>query len=167
MGGSKCCQKIALPEAYAVHAKTIASAPEKYGEGVTARLEMGRQVSAETYNQAQADRAALRAEVEAALQRCDVLVLPTLPIPAPLFGALTVRVGGRDEPLRPMMLRLTQVFNLSGHPALSLPCGLTRDGLPCGFQMVGRLDRTRDLLAAALACEPHVTTSPFRCVGDS
>jgi aspartyl-tRNA(Asn)/glutamyl-tRNA(Gln) amidotransferase subunit A len=159
--------KIALPEAYAVHAQTIASAPEKYGEGVAARLEMGRQISEESYKEAQADRAALRAEVEAALKRCDVLVLPTLPIPAPLHGAMTVRVGGRDEPLRPMMLRLTQVFNLSGHPALSLPCGLTRDGLPCGFQVVGRLDRTRDLLAAALACEPHVTTSPFRCVGDS
>ena len=159
--------KIALPEAYAVHAKTIASDPDKYGDGVATRLEMGRQVSAESYKEAQADRAALRAEVEAALQRCDVLVLPTLPIPAPLLGAITVRVGGKDEPLRPMMLRLTQLFNLSGHPALSLPCGLTRDGLPCGFQMVGRLDRTRELLATALACEPHVTTAPFRCAGDS
>jgi aspartyl-tRNA(Asn)/glutamyl-tRNA(Gln) amidotransferase subunit A len=65
------------------------------------------------------------------------------------------------------MLRLTQVFNLTGHPALSLPCGLTAEGLPCGFQMVGPLDRTRDLLAVALACEPHVTLTPPRCAGDS
>ena len=105
--------------------------------------------------------------MDAALKKCDALVLPTMPIPAPLLGAVNVRVNGNEEPVRPMMLRLTQVFNLSGHPALSLPCGLTGEGLPCGFQMVGRLDGTRELLAIALACEPHITLSPPRCAGDS
>jgi aspartyl-tRNA(Asn)/glutamyl-tRNA(Gln) amidotransferase subunit A len=159
--------QIALPEAYAFHAETIATMPEKYTDGVASRLLMGREVPAATYVNAQADRAALRTEVDAALKKCDVLVLPTLPIPAPLLGASTVRVSGKDEAVRPLMLRLTQVFNLSGHPALSLPCGLTGEGLPCGFQMVGRLDATRELMAIALACEPHVTPTPARCAGDS
>jgi aspartyl-tRNA(Asn)/glutamyl-tRNA(Gln) amidotransferase subunit A len=158
---------VALPEAYAFHARTIASMPEKYSDGVAARLLMGRDVPAATYVEAQADRAALRTEVDAALRKCDALVLPTLPIPAPLLGEVNVRVNGKDEPVRPMMLRLTQVFNLTGHPALSLPCGVTAEGLPCGFQMVGRLDGTRDLLAMALACEPHITPTPPRCAGDS
>ena len=158
---------IALPEAYASHADTIASMPERYGDGVAGRLQMGREVTAESYVEAQRERAALRAEVETSLNTCDVLVLPTMPIPAPLLGAVTVRVSGKEEPIRPMMLRLTQVFNLSGHPALSLPCGLTREGLPCGFQMVGRLTKTRELLAMALACEPHITLAPFQCAGDS
>jgi len=158
---------IVLREAYGVHAETIQSMPEKYSAGVAARLLMGREISDEAYNQAQSDRGALRAEGDAALRRCDVLALPTLPIPAPLLGAVEVQVGDKQEPVRPMMLRLTQLFNLSGHPALSLPCGVTRDGLPCGFQMVGRLDRTRELLAAALACEPHVTSGPFRCAAHS
>ena len=158
---------IALPEAYAFHAESIASMPEKYSDGVASRLLMGRDVPAAAYAEAQRDRAALRAEVDAALKKCDVLVVPTLPIPAPLLGSANVRVNGKEEPVRPLMLRLTQVFNLSGHPALSLPCGLTAEGLPCGFQMVGPLDRTRDLLAVALACEPHITPTPPRCAGDS
>jgi aspartyl-tRNA(Asn)/glutamyl-tRNA(Gln) amidotransferase subunit A len=158
---------IVLPEAYAYHAKTIASMPDRYCNGVASRLRMGREVSAATYAEAQAARRVLQAEVERALAACDVLVLPTLPIPAPLIGATNVVVDSIDEPLRPMMLRLTQVFNLTGHPAISLPCGTTRDGLPCGFQMVGRLAGTRELLSVALACEPHITPTPPRCVGES
>ncbi len=56
-----------------------------------------------------------------------------------------------------MMLRLTQLFNLTGHPAISLPCGNTADGLPCGLQLVGRRHGTVDLLRVALSCETHVT----------
>jgi aspartyl-tRNA(Asn)/glutamyl-tRNA(Gln) amidotransferase subunit A len=158
---------VVLPEAYAYHAKTIAAMPQRYGDGVAARLLMGRNVSADDYVKAQRDRAALRAEIERALADCDALVLPTLPIPAPLIGAATIRVGEREEAVRPMMLRLTQVFNLTGHPALSMPCGTTSEGLPCGFQMVGRLKATSELLAVALGCEPHVTPTPPRCAGDS
>jgi aspartyl-tRNA(Asn)/glutamyl-tRNA(Gln) amidotransferase subunit A len=52
-----------------------------------------------------------------------------------------------------MMLRLTQLFNLTGHPAVSLPMGLAAAGLPCGLQLVGRRHRTETLLADAAACE--------------
>ena len=51
------------------------------------------------------------------------------------------------------MLRLTQLFNATGHPAVSIPCGLTSDGLPCGLQFVGRHRRTDHLLDVAEACE--------------
>jgi Asp-tRNA(Asn)/Glu-tRNA(Gln) amidotransferase A subunit family amidase len=62
-------------------------------------------------------------------------------------------IGGRTEPVRALMLRLTQLFDLTGHPAISIPCGTTAAGLPCGLQLVGRIGRTDDLLAVALACE--------------
>ena len=52
------------------------------------------------------------------------------------------------QPLRPLTLRLTQLFNLTGHPAISLPCGETPDGLPCGLQLVGRRQQTAELLQA-------------------
>jgi len=55
-----------------------------------------------------------------------------------------------------MMLRLTQLFNLTGHPAISMPIGDTAAGLPCGLQLVGRLHDTEGLLATAAACEPVV-----------
>ena len=95
-------------------------------------------------------------EVDAALAGCDALVLPTLPIPAPPIGASTVDVAGTPQPVRSMMLRMTQLFNLTGHPAISLPMGETAAGLPCGLQLVGRLNDTEGLLAAAAACEPLV-----------
>jgi Asp-tRNA(Asn)/Glu-tRNA(Gln) amidotransferase A subunit family amidase len=50
------------------------------------------------------------------------------------------------------MLRMTQLFNITGHPAISIPCG-TSDGLPCGLQLIGRRVATTELLRVALACE--------------
>ena len=145
-----------LPEAAAYHAAALAASPERYTKNVRLRLEMGRYVLAEDYVRAQAARAVLRNEVDAALDGCDALVLPTLPIPAPPIGAATVDVGGTPQPVRSMMLRLTQLFNLTGHPAISLPIGDTPAGLPCGLQLVGRANGTERLLAAAAACEPCV-----------
>src|SRR5207253_11359966 len=148
---------IALPEAYAYHAKTLQNMPEAYSDSVRSRLEMGRDISAGRYVQAQRDRVMLRREVDALLNTCDALVLPSLPIPAPKFGADTVRIGGVDEPLRPLMLRLTQLFTLTGHPAISLPCGDTGEGLPCALQLAGKHHATPEPLAIAPACDPLVT----------
>jgi aspartyl-tRNA(Asn)/glutamyl-tRNA(Gln) amidotransferase subunit A len=145
-----------LPEASACHAGWLASAPERYTRNVRLRLEMGRYVLAEDYVRAQGARAELRREVDAALDGCDALVLPTLPIPAPPIGAATVDVAGAPHPVRAMMLRLTQLFNLTGHPAISMPMGETTAGLPCGLQLVGRRHDTEGLLAVAAACEPFV-----------
>jgi aspartyl-tRNA(Asn)/glutamyl-tRNA(Gln) amidotransferase subunit A len=59
--------------------------------------------------------------------------------------------NGEELPTRSAMLRLTQLFNITGHPAISLP--LPTDGLPVGLQLVGRRDRTGELLQVAAACE--------------
>ena len=146
-----------LPEASAYHAATIAACPERYTPNVRLRIEMGRYLLAEDHARAQVAREVLRADVDRALAGCDALALPTLPIPAPPIGAGTVDVAGTPESVRNMMLRLTQLFNLTGHPAISIPAGSTEGGLPCGFQLVGRRHDTEGLLATAAACEPHVT----------
>jgi Asp-tRNA(Asn)/Glu-tRNA(Gln) amidotransferase A subunit family amidase len=84
------------------------------------------------------------------------LFLPALAIPAPRFGIATVKVGGSEEPVRNITLRLTQLFNVTGHPALTAPCGHTFDGLPIGAQLVGHEGRTPELLRVAVACEPYL-----------
>jgi aspartyl-tRNA(Asn)/glutamyl-tRNA(Gln) amidotransferase subunit A len=145
-----------LPEAAAYHAASLAASPERYTRNVRLRLEMGRYLLAEDYVRAQVARAVLRREVDAALDGCDALVLPTLPIPAPPVGAAAVDVAGAPQPVRSMMLRLTQLFNLTGHPAISMPIGDTPAGLPCGLQLVGRVNDTEGLLATAAACERYV-----------
>jgi aspartyl-tRNA(Asn)/glutamyl-tRNA(Gln) amidotransferase subunit A len=146
---------IVLTDAFAYHRPTLERAPEQYTAPVRQRLEMGRLVSASDYHHALNMRDVLRRDVSAALAGHDALMLPTLPIPAPLIGAETVQIGERNEPVRPIMLRLTQLFNLTGHPAIALPAGTTSAGLPCSLQLVGA--DTESLLRVALACEPQIS----------
>jgi len=145
--------RISLKEAAAYHAATLAAVPERYTPPVRQRLEMGRNIQHEEYMLALGGREQLRRDVDAAFADCDALALPTLPIPAPKIDAETVQVGPTVQPLRNVMLRLTQLFNITGNPAISIPCGLTRDGMPCGLQVVGARGQTRELVQAALACE--------------
>jgi len=79
--------------------------------------------------------------------------VPTLPIPAPPIGAATVVIGHRSEPVRGLMLRDTQLFDLTGHPAITMPCAADADGMPCGWQLVGRRHATGDLLRLAFSLE--------------
>jgi aspartyl-tRNA(Asn)/glutamyl-tRNA(Gln) amidotransferase subunit A len=147
---------LVLADAASYHAATLDTMPERYTPPVRIRLEMGRYVLGEDYARALKGREVLRREVDAALAGHDGLVLPTLPIPAPPLGANSIELGGQKEPVRNLMLRQTQLFNLTGHPAISLPCGRTTAGLPCGLQLVGARMQTDALLRVALACEPHL-----------
>jgi aspartyl-tRNA(Asn)/glutamyl-tRNA(Gln) amidotransferase subunit A len=141
-------------EAAAYHAPTLEEMPERYSAPVRWRLEAGRYLLAEDYLRALRGREVLCEAVDRALTGCDALVLPTLPIPAPIHGAQSVTLQGRVESVRNLMLRQTQLFNLTGHPAISIPCGATPQGLPCGMQLVGRRGATGALIQVALACEP-------------
>jgi aspartyl-tRNA(Asn)/glutamyl-tRNA(Gln) amidotransferase subunit A len=146
---------LVLADAARYHASTLERMPERYTTGVRLRLEMGRYVLAEDFARALEGREILRREVDSALAGHAALVLPSLPIPAPTIGAASVQVGGVTEPVRNLMLRLTQLFNLTGHAAIALPAGQTRTGLPCSVQLVA--GETDDLLPVALACEPQIT----------
>jgi aspartyl-tRNA(Asn)/glutamyl-tRNA(Gln) amidotransferase subunit A len=152
---------IVLAEAAAYHAKTLETRPDGYTANVRLRLEMGRYILAEDYVRALSGRDVLRGDVNAALAGRDALLLPALAIPAPKIGADTVRVGTSEEPVRNVTLRLTQPFNLSGHPAISLPCGHTTDGLPVGLQLVGR-GGTHELLAVASVVERYLSPGASR-----
>jgi aspartyl-tRNA(Asn)/glutamyl-tRNA(Gln) amidotransferase subunit A len=145
-----------LPEASAYHAAALERQPDAFTPPVRLRLELGRYVRAEDYVRARAGADVLRSEVEHALEGCDALVLPTLPIGAPLLGSESVRLAGGDYLVRGLMLRLTQLFDVTGHPAISMPCGQTPGGLPVGLQLVGRLHRTAELLKVARVVEEAI-----------
>jgi aspartyl-tRNA(Asn)/glutamyl-tRNA(Gln) amidotransferase subunit A len=148
---------IVLAEAAWYHAPMLAVHADLYSPGVRLRLEMGRYVLAEDYVRALHLRTVLRRAVNEALKDCDALLLPTLPIPAPTLGDATVDVDGAPEPVRAAMLRLTQLFNLTGHPAMALPAGTTDDGWPVSVQLVGHLDGTDRLIETATVVEPYST----------
>jgi aspartyl-tRNA(Asn)/glutamyl-tRNA(Gln) amidotransferase subunit A len=144
---------IVFGDAAPYHAPALESMPERYTAPVRLRLELARYVLAEDYTRALEGRETLRHEVDHALSGYDALLLPTVPIPAPPLGAASVEINGASEPVRNVMLRLTQLFNITGHPAISLPCGRTRSGLPCGLQLVGTRGQTDTLLYVARAVE--------------
>jgi aspartyl-tRNA(Asn)/glutamyl-tRNA(Gln) amidotransferase subunit A len=144
---------LVLADGAEYHAGMLESQAADYTPNVRFRLEMGRYVLAEDYVRAVRRRAVLAHEVDAALGQVDVLALPALAIPAPPIGATTVQVKQGSEAVRAVMLRCTQLFNLTGHPAVSLPCGRTPEGLPVGLQLVGPKGHTAGLLEHALGVE--------------
>ena len=141
------------------HAPALESRPQDYTPNVRLRLEMARYVLAEDYIRALRGKVIITREVDRALHGVDALVCPALAIPAPPIGAATVPVKHGSDSVRTLMLRCTQPFNLSGHPAIALPCGATALGLPIGLQLVGHKGRTPALVQAALAVEAALAQS--------
>ena len=144
-----------LAEAAEQHRADLDARPDAYGRGVRLRLELGRYVLAEDYVRARRGRRILTAEVDAALADRAALLLPTLPVVPPRLGTDWIAIGDATETTRALTLRLTQLFDVTGHPAISVPCG-TAGGLPAGVQLVGRRGETERLLAVAAACEAAI-----------
>jgi aspartyl-tRNA(Asn)/glutamyl-tRNA(Gln) amidotransferase subunit A len=144
-----------LPEAAAWHGRWLDERRDRYTPVVGARLVQGRTIAAVDYLEARAFCERLRAAVDHILASADAIVLPTLPIVAPLLGATDVIIapesGGEQTSVRAATLQQTQPFNMTGHPAISLP--IESRGLPVGLQLVARRNATDRLLAIAAACE--------------
>jgi len=101
-------------------------------------VEIGRFVSAPDYLKAEQYRSRLMDEFRRVFERVDVVVGPTTPITAWRIGEWTVEVGGKPESVLAASWRFTYPYNLTGLPAISVPCGFDRAGLPIGLQIAGR-----------------------------
>jgi aspartyl-tRNA(Asn)/glutamyl-tRNA(Gln) amidotransferase subunit A len=111
-----------------------------YGESVQASLLKGKQIPAVDFLNALHERRIFSGNLRAIMRRADVIVLPTIPIPAQPaeLMAQDIEIDGVTENLTTAYLRLTMPFNLAGLPAVSCPCGFSKDGLPLGLQIVGK-----------------------------
>lgn len=153
---------IALAEAGAYHAPWLAERAADYGLDVRLRLELGQLLPARYYILAQRLRSALCRELHAVMQRVDVVALPTTPVPAPRIGqARWAYPDGLEEPVVEALIRWTAPWNVTGQPAVSLPCGLTARGLPVGLQLVGRPLGEGELLRVAAAFEAQAGFVPL------
>ncbi len=139
---------IVASEAWQVHSGRDTS---RYAAGTRALLDFGRQVTPAQYSAAQAEQAELAAAVEVSLAGLDVLAGPTVGFTAPEqdppFGV------GEDSGEG----RFTGPYNLTGHPAVSIP--VPAPGLPVGLQLAGRRGRDLELLAIAGAAERVLAAS--------
>ncbi len=127
---------------------------QEYGADVRGHLEWGHNLRAVDYLGGVEARRLVEADFDAALEQVEAILAPTSPIPAPPIGQSQVRIAGeRETAVRAELLRMTRASNLTGLPAISIPCGFTRDGLPIGLQLIGRRWGEARLLAIALAYE--------------
>ncbi|MBI5842983.1 MAG: Asp-tRNA(Asn)/Glu-tRNA(Gln) amidotransferase subunit GatA [Chloroflexi bacterium] len=131
----------------AYHRDRLKEHPDWFGEDVRQRLEMGAAYTSTEYSLTRRTQAEVRRECEALFERYDILLLPTTPIPAPLLEGENAIERAR------LLTRFTAPFNLTGLPALTLPCGFTSNGLPIGLQIVSRAWNESGVLRAGFAYE--------------
>ncbi len=123
-------------EASVAHEATYPSRAAEYGPVLAGALEIGRSLDGLALTKILLRRAAFRGQLNALFRDIDLLIMPAMDRATWTLAALTA--AGRTPPALEARLHFTAPFDMSGHPTLTLPGGKTDDGLPIGFQLVGR-----------------------------
>jgi aspartyl-tRNA(Asn)/glutamyl-tRNA(Gln) amidotransferase subunit A len=137
--------------------KLVAERGDVLSETFVKQVALAANVSGVDYQEAMFARTALFRRVQSLLARADFLAMPTitrtaLPIEQELFG--TIEIDGKHfDSVRPHWFPWTMPFNMTGHPAISLPSGFGGDGLPIGLQLVGRFRADAELLRVSALFE--------------
>jgi aspartyl-tRNA(Asn)/glutamyl-tRNA(Gln) amidotransferase subunit A len=149
-------------EATAYHSRWWPERSEDYGADVRRKLAAAARLSADDYVQAHRARTQILEALAAALEEVDAIVTPTAPLTPQLVGQQEVDFAGRRLPATGggVFSRLTAPFNLSGGPAISVPCGLTAEGMPAGLQIASAPGRDELVLRLAAAYENHAPSQP-------
>ncbi|HXH08689.1 MAG TPA: amidase [Alphaproteobacteria bacterium] len=146
---------LVLVEASAFHEAWIRTQPEAYHPDIALRLKWGLLVPAAAYLKAQRLRARICHEAAQLWSEVDVLAVPATATAAPRLGEAHMRLANRETSTREALLRLMRPFNLTGLPAISVPCGFTQRGLPIGLQIAGKPFDEATVLRVAHAYERH------------
>ena len=141
---------VQAPEVYAVHAQNFASSPELYGGWIQERLKQAAKVGTIAYVEARRQLDRVRRAIDDVFSQVDFLITPTTPVP-PITIEEALHMS--PDPAGELWLRNTRPFNAYGVPAISIPCGFTRSGLPIGLQIAGPRFGEARLLSFGFAFE--------------
>lgn len=144
---------IVLPEATSYHEHLLRDRADRYAPDIRVTMQAGEGISATKYLKAQRLRTLIKQSFRAALEQVDVIVTPTVPSPAIPIGEETVTIAGNEEPTLNAFIRYTCPIDLSGQPAISIPCGFSSEGLPIGLHLIGRPFDEATICRAARAYE--------------
>ena len=136
---------VLLPEAISIH-KTYLKNYEKYTKTVLNRLLGGLGVTADEYLAASRKMSKFNFEMSNLMKNYDILLTPTVPVKTP-------KIKDSESPNTPeanLMGKFTGVFNLTGQPSISVPAGLSKDNMPIGLMLSGRILRDNDVLNVAI-----------------
>ncbi len=134
--------QIASPEAYSYHERNLETHFDSYSPDVRARLEAGRELLSIDYVRAQRARTIMKEECDRVFENTDVIITPTVPITAPA-------IDNADKAAVAALGRFTRFFNVVGLPAISVPCGFSKEGLPFGMQIAAKAFDEATVLRAA------------------
>ncbi len=151
-------------ESFAYHAENVARTPELYQPETLRRIRSGEKISAAEYIQRRRELDQERRRAHDFFAQVDLLVTPTMPIPAPAIADLK-KDPAALRPAELALLRNTRPFNGWGLPAISVPCGFTKSGLPIGLQIAGPHWREELVLRLAYAYEVAAEWHARRPVG--
>jgi amidase len=136
-------------EAALAHEATFPARRSEYGPDLAALIDRGRSLSGLDLGKLYRARARVKGEIEHLLAGVDLLLLPVMGVATPSLAGM--RAAGRTPETTKARLRYTAPLDMSGHPTLTLPGGFTADGVPVGFQIVGRSFGEAAILSAGHA----------------
>jgi aspartyl-tRNA(Asn)/glutamyl-tRNA(Gln) amidotransferase subunit A len=139
-------------EAYAYHAEFVEKSPERYQPETLQRLRSDGEVTARAYIAARREVDLVRRTVGKVFETVDVVVTPTTAVSPPALADVTRDVA-TSLALGGPTIRNTSPFNVYGWPTISIPCGVTRAGLPIGLQIAGAAGQEATVLRLAHAFE--------------
>ena len=123
-------------ESYAYHREWVEKSPELYQPETLRRIMAGADISRHDYEKSLKDMEVARQDIASHFRTIDLLITPTIPVPAPSIAELKADPSAL-RPKEITLLRNTRPWNVWGVPTLSLPCGFTQSGLPIGLQIAG------------------------------
>lgn len=152
---------IQLPEMLSYHSRYLPKRKNFYGEDLLAGMALGQFILAEHYIRAKRMVQWYRQKMDEIFNKVDFIITPSCPVIAPRIEVDHIDWGYQREPIGNAITRYTSFFNMTGHPAISIPCGLHPSGLPMGVQLVGRHFDDKTLLKVAQVLEYRLNVEPF------
>jgi aspartyl-tRNA(Asn)/glutamyl-tRNA(Gln) amidotransferase subunit A len=119
-----------LAESGAIYGRLLKDKPDKFSEEQCAEIEWASSITSSVYLDAQYFRQGFTERMEKMMSQCDAFVVPTATLSA-------LPIDNRPEDPNGFSLRNCSIFNLTGQPAISIPCGFTKSGLPVGIMLAG------------------------------
>jgi aspartyl-tRNA(Asn)/glutamyl-tRNA(Gln) amidotransferase subunit A len=144
---------IQMAEATTYYSKLLREKASEIYPPARLRLEAGVFISATDYIEAQRARTLFYHQSLDLFDKTDLVAIPTVPVTAFPIGTTGLTVSGKKANVVSLLTQYTRPFNLNGFPAITVPCGFSKDQLPIGLQLVGRPFDEETVLRAAHAYE--------------
>lgn len=145
----KACRILRICDAYVVHEQDMIEHGDIYTPEIYQQMQGGKTLGASDYIKADRRRLEFKIMITELMTHYDVIITPTLPVLAPVIGTRTITMDGADYTTTSMLSCLTVLASFTGFPAISIPCGFSKSGLPIGVQLAtGRLDELTAYQAA-------------------